>query len=565
MPRQKGSKDKKERAAGSGGAREGSGGAREGSGGAREGSGGAREGAGAPLGCSNRILPTTASKKLVDEGMRLYRDDKYEDALELFVKAAAVDPNNGEAFYMIADLRWKILFRKQKSMSQSEYDTCLSFAKESHRLGFEDALEQYNVMRSLRTVVDGQEILVADLPELLDYYKTKSTKLSLELSKMPPTKSKFPLVSPEAVEASNAYFAYGNLFIQTREPAAAAHQFEKSLALNPENWRALGNIAMAFLSLGRYGPAAECAKACLRLRPGSKQATDVLKGAEHNISEEFAMVKMLIDGTVGQGVESIVKLDFGGLGVVEFHSPMWKEDDPTIVKVYKSRSERESLEFAASSLLPKTPFGLTVTELSTTHFYLGMLYAELEDYDAALAAYEVSLRLVPENVIAKQKKEVSWGNRWYSKAPPMLTFSDFMIYDPYMFSDCPCNEALCLYISEHPLREHFKEVVDREYLEMLAYQQRHARPSDSEDDEEWEDCDENEEEEFNAGSGEECSASERMVDDPADAAADVYFASEEMADEWAGAASEDDEEWEDCEESEVSEKRPSTTEDVASE
>jgi len=541
MPRKKGSKDKKKRASGSGGARDGSGGAREGSGGAREGSGGAREGAGTRPGSSNRMLPTTASMKLVDEGIRVSRyEDNKEEALVLFEKATMVDPNNGKAFYLAAKHKWGISTKENDTITPLQYESCLALAKEAHRLGFNGALDIVMHFRLYRRC--SGELIILDVSELISHYNEKSIRLSLVVSNLPENKG--TTVSPEAMQASKAFYEYALVLMHTEDSLAALGAFERAVALNPDDAPTLCNMAITLGNLGRYSYAVACLKACLRRWPGLSNATHLLKTVQDFLAAESDIVQSILSGTVGQGVKEIAMVretpySLGEMfGTDIFYSVLMPVHIPVLLALYKLKSEQDSVDFVATRLLP-TPFSLTVAQLAATFLLYGLLCAEVEDHDAALAAYEVCLRLEPGNVIARQSKEDSWlSRRFFKRAAEegALEMADrrFEIAGRQFAMDCivyrrcmeyHVDEGMRQYIAEHVLHEHFQQVTDPELLEVWALERR-AREACGVD---------GSDEELTESSGEE---GDEIWDD--------CSGGEEEAEESAGTLSEGDEIWEDC-------------------
>ena len=239
MPRKPGQKDTEKRASGAGGA---------------------RAGAGAPSGVSNRSLPKTKAKKLVDDGWSMYGEGHYKEALALFEEATVVDPSNGRAFLSVSKLQWKLGYISTNGdISTDEMQRCLSSAEESRRLGWEGAEDQVMYLR-LMGPRGRKAILREYLPGLLTYYEAQTGKQSTDLA-----------------AASVTFQSYGLVLFEDNQLELAEIANRKSAELNPGNFSVLHNQGVLMRGLGRIPEAIEHVQACLRLRPAFGPARRLLE------------------------------------------------------------------------------------------------------------------------------------------------------------------------------------------------------------------------------------------------------------------------------------------------
>ena len=351
MPRAKGQKDTEQRA---------------------KGAGGAREGAGAPPGVSNHMLPKTRAAKLVIEGLRLYREGEYKGALIVFKEAFSIDSKNGSALYQICIVEWELATKTGfvcGSLPIADFERFLSGAKVAHRLGdvyAENALEFSMQLLLNKYAVTGIPMPDANIPEVLTYYEAKCKELESPLARpyLPLVKRSWP------------FHFFGKTLYAAGEFYRAVGAYEKSIALNPDHFRSLYEMARMFDYAGIWPHAARCAEECLRLRPGFKPARDLLQLIRETIIADIDMVQVLRDGTV-----DVVKP-----GQV----PVLTTQISGIRSVYKSRCKRLLLEFERD-VMPRTELSLTAAQVAASFYRYGLLSNEEKDYDAALEAYAKAL------------------------------------------------------------------------------------------------------------------------------------------------------------------------------
>jgi tetratricopeptide (TPR) repeat protein len=215
-------------------------------------------GAGAPLGVSNHQLPTTKSKKLVDEGQVMRDEGNFKEALKLFEQATVVDPQNGNAFFLVSRGVWKLAYKTNSAISSAEMQRCLSSAEESQRLGFGGAEDFLMFLRVCGPRGRGG-ILLEHLPSLLSYYEAQTGK---ELSYLAAA-----LVGITAASVSDTYQLYGVVLSEANQPNLAKDAYLKSVELDPGNFCALHNLSGLFGIDGRLPEAIVFIQATLRLRP----------------------------------------------------------------------------------------------------------------------------------------------------------------------------------------------------------------------------------------------------------------------------------------------------------
>lgn len=209
--------------------------------------------------------------KLLSEGYKLSRPEKYKEALKKFDKALEINPKDGNSYVGKAlALLWL-----------GDPDTALVFAKRAGELSPDDEMAIVNLgfiyikLNLLDEAISEFKRLISINPLTFHGYYNLGYTCAIS-NRFEEAVDAFKRATKIVPNLSIAYNNLGWCYWQLGQYAQAIETFEKATQITPNYSEALFNLGLVYMSIGRYREARNKFEAILKINPKFPEVQDNL-------------------------------------------------------------------------------------------------------------------------------------------------------------------------------------------------------------------------------------------------------------------------------------------------
>lgn len=220
------------------------------------------------------------ANELKDEGNKLYKARKFEEAIELYDKAYETDPDN----------LYPLLNKTAVYFEQKEYEKCIKECEALIDLAKEKRAD-FKIIAKALARIGTTKVKLGEKKEAIEYYNRSLTefrdphtlKLLRDLEKQIEEEERLAYINPElsekAKEEGNAHFKEGRF-------PEAIKCYNEAIKRNPSNHVLYTNRATAFSKLNEFPSVIKDCDECLKLKPDFVKAY-IRKAFAYHMMKEY--------------------------------------------------------------------------------------------------------------------------------------------------------------------------------------------------------------------------------------------------------------------------------------
>uniref|UniRef100_A0A6B2L0G5 STI1 domain-containing protein n=1 Tax=Arcella intermedia TaxID=1963864 RepID=A0A6B2L0G5_9EUKA len=218
--------------------------------------------------------------KVKDEATAFYKKKDFEKALELYKKAASLDPKNIVYLNNIAAVL----------LTQKKFDEVLEVSTKAVEIGRDNRAPFEHIGRALQRLGTAH-LRKGEYSQAIEFYKKSQTefrdpdtlKLLKEAEKAQEEKVKKEYINPQLSEKAKEE---GNEAFKNKRFAEAVEKYSEAIKRNPDNHVLYTNRATAYTKLQAYTEALKDCDTCLALSPKFTKA-HLKKGSIYHTTKQY--------------------------------------------------------------------------------------------------------------------------------------------------------------------------------------------------------------------------------------------------------------------------------------
>ncbi len=323
---------------------------------------------------------------------RIYADrEKYSDAVEWYKKSLEVDPNDAATYYSMGTAYWSLANWEEVV---DAYEKCLAI-NPNHANAKEWLPKAKNKLET--TGGHSTKSVKDDYAQGLDYYDAEKWDLALE---------KFEKETVKNKRNSSAWGYLGLCYHKKEKFDDALRAYNRSILIKPTDW-VYYDLGVTYWELADWDAVVDAWEECLNLNASYKSAVEWMpKAKEKRDAKTGSSIskKSLYD----QGVEFYDKKNFD-LALEKFKKNLEtnKKDNNTLgyigLCLYNKSQYQDALLYYNKSVRAQAT--------DWVYYNIGLVYWQLQDWDACVDAWEECISLNPSH-----KQALEWLPQAKAKA-----------------------------------------------------------------------------------------------------------------------------------------------------